>query len=85
MLVFNGALFFPFINSDCMLYKRSDLARIMTTDYANIINGVMWVQVVLAILLIGLRMYTRYYVMHSTGWDDIIMLVNLVDIFWHFL
>ena len=56
----------------------------MTTDYANIINGVMWVQVVLAILLIGLRMYTRYYVMHSTGWDDIIMLVNLVDIFWHF-
>ena len=48
-------------------------------DFAGILNGVMWTQVALAIVFIGLRFYTRYFVMRSVGWDDIAMLVNLVN------
>ncbi|PSN65310.1 hypothetical protein BS50DRAFT_496366 [Corynespora cassiicola Philippines] len=47
-------------------------------DFAGILNGVMWTQVALAIVFIGLRFYTRYFVMRSVGWDDIAMLVNLL-------
>ncbi|KAF2119517.1 hypothetical protein BDV96DRAFT_642538 [Lophiotrema nucula] len=51
----------------------------MVQDYAPILNGVMWTQVALAATFIALRMYTRYFIIHNIGWDDIIMLVNLVS------
>jgi hypothetical protein len=48
-------------------------------DFAPILLGVMWTQVVIAIAFIGLRMYTRYFILRSVGLDDIIMLFNLVS------
>jgi hypothetical protein len=50
----------------------------MVRDFGIILNSVMWAQVVLAILFIGLRMYTRYFIIRCIGWDDIVMLVNMV-------
>lgn len=48
-------------------------------DFAPILLGVMWTQVTIAIVFIGLRMYTRYFILRSVGLDDIIMLLNLVS------
>jgi hypothetical protein len=48
-------------------------------DFAPILLGVMWTQVAIAIVFIGLRMYTRYFILRSVGLDDIIMLFNLVS------
>lgn len=48
-------------------------------DFAGILNGVMWTQVVLALIFIALRMYTRYFIINSIGWDDIVMVINLVS------
>ncbi|OAK94201.1 hypothetical protein IQ06DRAFT_330277 [Phaeosphaeriaceae sp. SRC1lsM3a] len=48
------------------------------TDYADILNGVMWFQVALATILIALRLYTRHYIVRNIGWDDVLMIVNLV-------
>ena len=47
-------------------------------DYAPILNSVMWLQVAIATLFIGLRLYTRYFIIRCLGWDDLIMVVNLV-------
>ncbi|PVH93927.1 hypothetical protein DM02DRAFT_694622 [Periconia macrospinosa] len=49
-------------------------------DYAPILNGVMWTQVVIAIVFIGARLYTRHYLINNIGWDDTIMVVNLVTL-----
>lgn len=48
-------------------------------DFADILNGVMWFQVVLGSILVGLRMYTRHYIIRNIGWDDILMIINLVS------
>lgn len=50
------------------------------TDYADILNGVMWFQVALATILIALRLYTRHYIVRNIGWDDVLMIVNLVSL-----
>jgi Na+(H+)/acetate symporter ActP len=50
----------------------------MSQDLSGIMNGVMWTQVVLAMLFVGARLYTRYFIIRNVGWDDIFMLVNLV-------
>jgi hypothetical protein len=47
-------------------------------DFSDILNGVMWSQVVLGTVLVALRMYTRQYIVRNVGWDDVLMLVNLV-------
>jgi hypothetical protein len=47
-------------------------------DFASILNGVMWFQVAIASIFISLRMYTRYYIIRNVGWDDVLMIVNLV-------
>lgn len=47
-------------------------------DFASILNGVMWFQVALAGIFIGLRLYTRQYIIRNIGWDDVLMIVNLV-------
>lgn len=47
-------------------------------DFAGILNGVMWSQVFLGTVLVALRMYTRQYIVRNLGWDDVLMLVNLV-------
>ncbi|KAF2186545.1 hypothetical protein K469DRAFT_749640 [Zopfia rhizophila CBS 207.26] len=51
----------------------------MLRDYSGVLNGVMWTQVAIAIIFIGLRMYTRQVIIRSVGWDDIVMLVNLIS------
>jgi hypothetical protein len=71
-----------FFVSDNKPLQTSTNSRVITMaieDYANIINGVMWTQVVLAAIFIGARIYTRYFIIRSIGWDDIIMGVNLVS------
>ena len=47
-------------------------------DFAPIINGVMWTQVVVGTIFVALRMYTRYFLIRSIGWDDLLMILNLV-------
>ncbi|KAF1955010.1 hypothetical protein CC80DRAFT_382070, partial [Byssothecium circinans] len=47
-------------------------------DYAHTINGVMWTQVILAALFVATRIYTRYFIVQSIGWDDIVMVLNLL-------
>lgn len=49
-------------------------------DFADILNGVMWAQVFLGTVLVALRMYTRQYIVRNIGWDDVLMLVNLVSL-----
>jgi hypothetical protein len=43
-------------------------------------NGVMWMQVVMAMVFVGARMYTRHFIIHNIGWDDTFMIVNLVSV-----
>jgi hypothetical protein len=50
----------------------------MSQDLSSVMNGVMWMQVVLAMLFVGARLYTRHFIIRKIGWDDIFMLVNLV-------
>lgn len=47
-------------------------------DFANILNGVMWFQVVFSSVFIALRLYTRYHLIRNVGWDDVLTIVNLV-------
>ncbi|KAJ4991168.1 hypothetical protein SVAN01_03296 [Stagonosporopsis vannaccii] len=47
-------------------------------DYGPILNGVMWFQVIISSVFIVLRIYTRYYIIRNLGWDDLMMVVNLV-------
>ncbi|KAF9690697.1 hypothetical protein EKO04_011492 [Ascochyta lentis] len=46
-------------------------------DYGPILNGVMWFQVIISTIFISLRIYTRYYIIRSLGWDDLMMIINL--------
>ena len=48
------------------------------SDFGPILNGVMWFQVILSSIFIVLRIYTRYYLIRSLGWDDLMMVFNLV-------
>ena len=57
--------------------KQASLVK-MIDDYAGIINGVMWTQVVLGVIFVALRLYTRVFLIRSIGWDDLLMIVNLV-------
>jgi hypothetical protein len=50
------------------------------SDYGPILNGVMWLQVIISSVFIVLRIYTRYYIIRSLGWDDYMMVVNLVSV-----
>lgn len=49
-------------------------------DYGPILNGVMWFQVIISSVFIVLRIYTRYYIIRNLGWDDLMMVVNLVSL-----
>lgn len=49
-------------------------------DYADILNGVMWFQVGLSGIFIALRIYTRQFIIQNFGWDDILMVVNMVSL-----
>jgi hypothetical protein len=48
------------------------------SDFGPVLNGVMWFQVIISSVFIVLRIYTRYYLIRSFGWDDLMMVVNLV-------
>jgi Na+(H+)/acetate symporter ActP len=52
----------------------------MSQDLSGVMNGVMWTQVVVAMLFVGARLYTRHFIVRNVGWDDIFMLVNLVGV-----
>ncbi|KAF1930581.1 uncharacterized protein M421DRAFT_377119 [Didymella exigua CBS 183.55] len=47
------------------------------SDYGPILNGVMWLQVGVSSVFIMLRIYTRFYIIRSLGWDDYMMVINL--------
>ncbi|KAF3003143.1 hypothetical protein E8E13_008760 [Curvularia kusanoi] len=47
-------------------------------DFGPILNGVMWFQVVISSVFIALRIYTRNCLIRSLGWDDLMMVVNLI-------
>ncbi|KAA8622941.1 hypothetical protein PtrV1_04247 [Pyrenophora tritici-repentis] len=47
-------------------------------DFADILNGVMWFQVVIGTVFVALRLYTRQYIVRNFGWDDVLMIVNLI-------
>jgi hypothetical protein len=40
----------------------------------------MWFQVAFASIFIALRMYTRYFIIRNVGWDDVLMIVNMVSL-----
>lgn len=52
-----------------------------TQNLGGVVKGVMWGQVVLAAIFIGLRLYTRQIILKNLGADDILMVVNLVSQF----
>lgn len=43
------------------------------------VNGVLWFEVVVFALFIGLRIYTRKFILNSVGPDDYIVVVGLVS------
>ncbi|KAH7066270.1 hypothetical protein BKA63DRAFT_158866 [Paraphoma chrysanthemicola] len=49
-------------------------------NFASILNGVMWFQVVIATIFIALRLYTRHYIIRNIGWDDVLTVVNLITL-----
>lgn len=44
------------------------------------INAVLWVEVVVGVIFVGLRLYTRKVILNSIGWDDYLGLAALVRI-----
>lgn len=49
------------------------------SDYGPILDGVMWLQVGISVVFVVLRIYTRYYIIRGLGWDDYMMVLNLVS------
>ncbi|KAL5439828.1 hypothetical protein PMIN07_009666 [Paraphaeosphaeria minitans] len=47
-------------------------------DLGCLLKGVMWSQVVLAAIFIGMRSYTRHMILKNMGADDVLMIANLV-------
>lgn len=41
-------------------------------------NGVLWAEVVVAMVFVGLRLYTRRVILNSVGADDILAVACLV-------
>lgn len=41
-------------------------------------NAVLWVEVVIFALFVGLRLYTRMFILKSTGPDDYLIAIALV-------
>jgi hypothetical protein len=65
---------------EILIAKADVITMVKPRDYAPLLNGVMWCQVTLAFFFIVLRMYTRHYIVRNLGWDDVVMVVNLVCI-----
>ncbi|KAI1075005.1 hypothetical protein F5B20DRAFT_573723 [Whalleya microplaca] len=42
------------------------------------VNGVLWMQVALAAVFVGLRLYTRIVILNNIGWDDYLTAFSLV-------
>jgi len=75
LLVSAKALRFP-----QLLAPSSFVAMSKPSDYSPILNGVIWSQIVLACTFVALCVYTRQYIVRALGWDDVVMVVNLVRI-----
>lgn len=43
-----------------------------------VLNAVLWVQVVIFVVFVGLRIYTRSQILHSVGADDYLVIIALV-------
>jgi hypothetical protein len=41
-------------------------------------NAVLWVEAVIFAVFVGLRLYTRKYILNSVGFDDYLVLIALV-------
>ncbi|KAF9765171.1 hypothetical protein IL306_002592 [Fusarium sp. DS 682] len=46
--------------------------------YGPMLNAVLWVQVVVFAVFVGLRLYTRSQILHSVGADDYLVIIALV-------
>lgn len=44
------------------------------------VNAVLWVEVVVGVIFVGLRLYTRKVLLNNVGWDDYLALAALVRI-----
>jgi hypothetical protein len=42
------------------------------------LNAVLWVQVVICLVFVALRIYTRSHILHSVGPDDYLVMIALV-------
>ncbi|KAI0004696.1 hypothetical protein F4779DRAFT_599511 [Xylariaceae sp. FL0662B] len=42
------------------------------------VNGVLWMQVALAAVFVGLRLYTRTIILNNIGWDDYFTVLSLI-------
>ena len=43
------------------------------------VNAVLWVQVVIGAIFVGLRLYTRKVILNNVGWDDYLAIASLVS------
>lgn len=48
--------------------------------YGPMVNAVLWVETVVAAVFVGLRVYTRKFILNNLGWDDYLSVVALVRI-----
>jgi len=48
-------------------------------DASHMLRSVIWVEAAIGTLVVALRFFTRAYVAHNLGWDDVIMFVTWVS------
>lgn len=44
-------------------------------------NAVLWVEVVVFAVFVGLRLYTRKYILNAVGLDDLLVVIALVRLY----
>lgn len=47
-------------------------------ELGPMVVGVMWMEVVICVIVLGLRIYTRTVLRSNLGFDDVLLLVTLV-------
>lgn len=43
------------------------------------LNAVLWVQIVVGIIFVCLRLYTRRMILRNVGWDDYLICISMVS------
>lgn len=55
-------------------------SAVATEDRGPAILAVSWIECVVAMIIVGARMYTRSYLIHNVGVDDWMILLALVSL-----